>query len=541
MKKLIYLLYLSVLASIIVSCTPEEINIQALTDFAPGIARIVPADKGMIVKGDFNITVVFVDGTISPLANSSVTLMDENDNEITTASEDLTGTKDSLIIEGSSFNASNLALGNYKLKITGTDDKDQSVEKTTTFTISSLPYPANNNQMFIAGAFNGWGADQMTLVADYTWEIRNVDLKGGEWKFKNTPDWTDQDWGDSNCDGIMEVTTGGGPNTNCGYSGIVNIQFNDQTLRYTVTPAVQYETNLMGLVLLGTFNNFQGDEYKFTLVDDHMWELSEIRLKPGYNFKFAEYPSFQGTNYGDNEPDSIADQYGANIVVPDTKADAFYKIIFNDKTLKYSLIFLRFPYPENLYLVGGSTPSGWDTGASVPFIKTGNGYFEIFSPITVDGSGFKLLQVKDWAGDWGSKPGTRAVDNGVITGDLLQEGEDNMTVEEDGFYRINIDYVNLKYTVTPSNWGLVGSATGSWDVDTQLTKTGDYTWSVTTDLVAGEIKFRENGMWDVNFGDSNADGSLEKGGDNIAVAADGNYTITLNLDPGGYSYSVTKN
>ena len=48
------------------------------------------------------------------------------------------------------------------------------------------------------------------LVGDYTWEIRDVDLLGDEWKIKNTPDWTDQDWGDSDCDGIMENTTGGG-------------------------------------------------------------------------------------------------------------------------------------------------------------------------------------------------------------------------------------------------------------------------------------------------------------------------------------------
>ncbi len=71
---------------------------------------------------------------------------------------------------------------------------------------------------------------------------------------------------------------------------------------------------------------------------------------------------------------------------------------------------------------------------------------------------------------------------------------------------------------------------------------GDYTWTVTTDLVVGEIKFRANDGWDIDFGDTGVDGTLEAGGDNIAVAEDGNYTITMTLHPiNGYTYTVVKN
>lgn len=54
-------------------------------------------------------------------------------------------------------------------------------------------------------------------------------------------------------------------------------------------------------------------------------------------------------------------------------------------------------------------------------------------------------------------------------------------------------------------------------------------WTITLDLVAGEMKFRFNDDWAVNLGDNDADGSVEQDGANIAMAAAGNYTITLNL------------
>lgn len=541
MKKLFNLIILSGLVFGIFSCTPEEIDIDSYTDFAPGIKNITPIDGGSVVQGVFDVKVEFVDGTTSPLAEATVSLLDENDNVIHSMSEAVEGTLDSLVMEGTTFNASELPLGTYKIVIAAKDINGKTVEKTTTFRISDLPFPANNKEMYIAGVFNGWGADKLELVDDHTWEIKEVDLQGEEWKLKNTEDWSDQDWGDSNCDGIMENTTGGGANTACGYSGLVNIQFNDQTLRYTIKPSVEYETNLLGLVLLGTFNNFQGDDYKFTLVDDYIWVLDEIRLKPGDHFKFAEYPTFEGTNYGDNEADSVAEEYGANIIVPDDWADGFYQLKFNDKSRKYSVTLVRLPFPSAAFLVGGGTPAGWDPSASLAFESTGEGYFEVFSPITAGGE-FKFLQVQDWAGDWGVEPGSATTDNGMITGNLVQEGEENAKVEEEGFYRINLNFVDKNFGITPSRWGVIGNATPTgWDGDTDMAFDGEFTWSVTLDLTAGELKFRENDNWDVNFGDSGADGTLDKGGDNIAVAEAGNYTISMTLAPTGYTYSVTKN
>lgn len=91
-----------------------------------------------------------------------------------------------------------------------------------------------------------------------------------------------------------------------------------------------------------------------------------------------------------------------------------------------------------------------------------------------------------------------------------------------------------------SNWGLVGSATANgWNgPDMSLYATGTTNvFAGFFNLAEGEIKFRRDNDWGFNYGDNNADGSLENGGSNIVVAA-GLYKITFNF--AGLTYSIEK-
>lgn len=533
MKKIINILFVVSTLITFVACQ-EEIDVDKLTDFAPGIASVSPADGGKVVQGNFDIRVDVADGASSPLASIIVDLQNDAGDILHSATKSLSGTRDSILVVGSEFSASALEVGSYSLHIVVTDSRDQANDVTYSFEISKLPFAANNDEMYIAGGFNGWSWDSLELVADYTWEAKNIELDGGEWKFKNTKDWSDADWGDGDCNGVMEETTGGGANTDCGYSGLVNIRFNDKTLQYTIEPAVTLETNVSSLFLLGSFNDFQGDDYAFTSTEDHVWVLSEVELKAGYSFRFSE-GAYGGTSFGDNEPDSIADPSAPNIVLAGDFPDAVYSITFNDETLEYSFTFVRNLFPSELYLVGGSTSAGWDPATAVQFVSTGEGYFELYAYLTVEGDGFKFLEVRDWAGDWGA--------DGANEGSLLQDGESNVTVPSDGFYRINVNFIDGTFSVTESSWGIIGDATpAGWDADTDMSllsvEKGNYTWTLDVTLTDGEFKFRENDAWDVNLGDSGADGSLEYNGDNISVSA-GTYTIRLVLDSvNGYSYSI---
>jgi hypothetical protein len=81
-----------------------------------------------------------------------------------------------------------------------------------------------------------------------------------------------------------------------------------------------------------------------------------------------------------------------------------------------------------------------------------------------------------------------------------------------------------------TEWGVVGSATqNGWDgPDMPFYSTSDANVLVAyVTLADGEMKFRTNNSWDVNYGDTGLDGVLDAGGDNIPVTA-GTYKILFN-------------
>jgi hypothetical protein len=91
-------------------------------------------------------------------------------------------------------------------------------------------------------------------------------------------------------------------------------------------------------------------------------------------------------------------------------------------------------------------------------------------------------------------------------------------------YLDKIDYSSV--------WSIVGSATpNGWNGPDlpfyKTTKTDVYVAYVT--LAAGDIKFRKDGKWDVNYGDNGADGTTELNGSNIVIKTAGTYKITFSL------------
>lgn len=175
---------------------------------------------------------------------------------------------------------------------------------------------------------------------------------------------------------------------------------------------------------------------------------------------------------------------------------------------------------------------GWDPAKANTFTSPKDdgkyeGYIYFAEP-----SEFKFTTGPNWDENFG--------DNG---GDgTLESGSANLNVEEAGFYKVNIDIPGRTYTIKKTTWGLIGSATPTgWDSDTDLrydAKTNS--WSITINLKPGAIKFRANDGWDLNYGDTGANASLEEGGTDIAITSEGTYKITLYLDKPEYSYSIEK-
>jgi hypothetical protein len=303
----------------------------------------------------------------------------------------------------------------------------------------------------------------------------------------------------------------------------VNLRFNDQTLRYTIEPAVLFAKNVAELYLLGTFNTFQGSDYQFSLVDDNTWILNEVLLENGAQFKFAEMPDFNGKNYGDAEGDGIAELYGPNITF--AEQDAFYDITFNDKTLAYTITFVRFP---SIGIIGSATPGGWDTDTDM--MDNGDGTFSLNIEL-IDGEA-KFRANNTWDSNWGASAFPTGI--GTLDGPNIPvtAGKYDVTFNpETGAYSFELDegYESI---------GLIGSATpGGWDTDTNLTQNEDGTYSLIIALEDGEVKFRADDDWAVSWGSTDFPTGIGTiNGDNIPVTA-GVYNVTFNAETGAYSFT----
>ena len=181
---------------------------------------------------------------------------------------------------------------------------------------------------------------------------------------------------------------------------------------------------------------------------------------------------------------------------------------------------------KELYYVGDI--GGWGTFFPMSEVDKDKfaGYYYIAKADFSSNWGFKFTITPDWNNPQygtGGSYGTLAINGGNAD---LPEGSST------GFYRIDVNLVDLTYSVSPiTTISLVGSAVAgdtSWGTDYDLTFNPEtLAWEGTYDLVAGEFKFRANHDWTYSWGGSAADQLTSNNGANLKIDADGTYKITF--------------
>lgn len=225
----------------------------------------------------------------------------------------------------------------------------------------------------------------------------------------------------------------------------------------------------------------------------------------------------------------------------------------------------KYPVPDNLYLVGDATAGGWDNPVPVPsqqFTKLDEFTFGGIFNLT-GGNKYLFLPVN---GDWGHKYASpnASAPGASEGGDFIpDDGQDIPAPANSGLYKIVVDFVKGKYTVTevtstpdipPSELFIVGDATaGGWDnpvpvPSQQFTQVSNSGFEITVDLANGKYLFLPvNGSWDHKYAiaDQGAPGASEGG----TLVVDSGQDIPAPEEAGTYkifvefvnkTYSVTK-
>lgn len=227
-------------------------------------------------------------------------------------------------------------------------------------------------------------------------------------------------------------------------------------------------------------------------------------------FKFVSQKNWDGPNYGAGDAAGKISTTGGNINLPSA---GYYHFKLNLANLTYTA-------DKTIWgVIGGATAGGWDSDQNMVYSPA---LRQWVATIPLTAGEFKFRANDNWDLNYG------------VTDGKVVAGGNNIPVANAGTYSVMLDLSSpLKYKYSLTQWGLIGDATGGWSADLNMTPAANNTWTITTDLVAGEIKFRANDGWDINYGGSG--GNLVSGGANIAIPAAGNYTITLNLANGTYT------
>lgn len=183
------------------------------------------------------------------------------------------------------------------------------------------------------------------------------------------------------------------------------------------------------------------------------------------------------------------------------------------------------------------TPDGWQSDRNL-FHKEQDGVHTWRGVVTFSEAGaWKFRANDDWDVNYG--------------GDLtmnLAAGGDNFPSPGAGAFYVTLSTADegatWTATIDPMGWGLIGAGSPamSWDdgTDVALEAQGNVggvsTYTATGDFTTDGWKLRAAGLWDHNIGGDLS--FLTTDGDNIALAAAGNYKFTLSFNGEVYSATV---
>ena len=377
----------------------------------------------------------------------------------------------------------------------------------------------------LVGTINGWGSTPDIILKEEGLFLvaKNVTLtESDEIKIRYKSDWN-VNRGGATFVGHAVKAVSGGDNIKPGVAGDYDIWYRpDSEVLFVMTAG----TPLTYWGVVGTINGwgapdrimYEDGNGRFVYDDLDVTATDELKIR--LNEDWVENRG--GTFVELGEPFAVENN-GPNFVVG---RDATVTVAFDPSAETITLTGEYHgeapAFPEYIYAIGGDT--GW---GGVYALHGKNGQYKGFGYLSQE---FKFKPNEDnWDGDW------------EYTGEgQIGQGSDNCPAPATaGYYMIEADLNAMTYALTLiEGIGIIGPAqAGGWDSDTDLAYNAEKgCWEISgVTLSAGEMKFRANDGWDINWGGSFD--ALVQGGDNIAVEA-GVYDIALYALCDGKAYAT---
>ncbi len=197
-------------------------------------------------------------------------------------------------------------------------------------------------------------------------------------------------------------------------------------------------------------------------------------------------------------------------------------------------------YPK-VYIVGDYNGWSHDKDLFLFSFESNSIYSGIIDFGSKVANGWKITPAPNWDNDWGM-PEAPATDDPTTL--QLGKGGNISCYKANEFYNFTFDTSTMKLTKNfafnvLSIVGDAGSEVNGWgtkEVDMTF-NTAKQTFTAEVTFAEGQIKFRANHDWALNWGGS--DGILKPGGDNLKITKAGKYLVTVNLNnPDKLTYTL---
>ncbi len=232
------------------------------------------------------------------------------------------------------------------------------------------------------------------------------------------------------------------------YSDVVSITVTPYGATVTVKPIY-----LLGDGSLAGWDNTLA--LPLTYLDGGRYEIVTTLAGAGKYIKFISVLGQWAPQWGTDAAGTSASgalAYRPNETVADPPAIpapdvvSQYKIIVDTAMLTYEV----FEYGD-IYLLGGATLAGWDNALALPMAKVSAGKYTITTTLDPAGQFWKIIDERGfWAPQWGTDA-AGTPDAGTLVLRPTEADPDPLAIPAPttaGTYKIDVDIVNLTYTVT---------------------------------------------------------------------------------------------